>query len=134
MGLYKQLKTVPDFETNGVWIDYGEFKIKIARAGGANKNFAKCAEKLSRPYRRAIQTGMISVDKAEEILLQVYAKSVILDWEDVTDENDKKLDFSEENVIKVMTDLPDLFNDIKNQASSPEIFRENIPEQDAKNS
>lgn len=134
MGIYKRLRTNPEHEINGVWIDYGEFQIRIARAGGANKNYIKCLEQISRPYRRAIQTGMLQIEKSEEITRLVLARSVVLDWKGVTDEDDKPLEFNEDNVLKVLKDIPDLTNEIAAMAGNPDIFREHSQEDDAKNS
>ena len=37
--MFDQFETDPVLESEGIWIDYGAFRVKIARAGGANKKY-----------------------------------------------------------------------------------------------
>lgn len=134
MSLYKNFKTDKSIETTGIELQYDDgVYIKIARAGGANKRFQKTLERKARPYRRAIQTETFSPELAEEMLVEVYAESVILGWRGVKDEAGKKMEFSKENCIKLLTDLPDLFKDIQDQANKAALFRAVLQEDSSKN-
>ena len=84
-GLYGQFKTDEQLEKNGVEVDYGDFKITLARAGGANKKFAKLLEAKTKPFKRAIQTETIDPERALDILREVYSEAVILKWETKVD-------------------------------------------------
>ena len=142
-GLYKQFKTDKTLENKGVELNYGDFRITIARAGGANKQFSKVLSAKSKPFRRAIQTETMNDDRAMELLMETYAASVILNWETKVNgkfqvgiepsEGDKLLPFTVENVILTLTNLPDLFMDVQEQATRVAIFREDILEAEAGN-
>jgi len=87
-----------------------------------------------KPYRRQIQQGLLDEGKARELEARVYARGVIIDWDGVTDEAGNELECTEENVVKVFTDLPDLFTEVKQQANDLSNFRREQQESDAKNS
>ena len=123
-----------DAETKGVTINYeGQFKVTIARAGGANKSFEKALERKTRPFKRALQTGRMTNEQSMEILREVYAETVVLGWEGV-ELDGKKVTFSKENCLKLFKELPDFFSDLMEQAQSIALFREDVLEEDAKNS
>lgn len=140
MNLYSQFKTDESLETEGVWIEYGEtedgkpIRIRIARAGGANQKFAKALEKATRPYKKAIQTGTLDNKTADRLYREVFVDTIVLGWENVQGPDGKDLEFTRENVLKLFADLPDLFTDLREQASSAAIFREELLEADLGNS
>jgi hypothetical protein len=125
MSLYKKFATDENAEAGeGIVLDYGDgVKIRIHRAGGGNKAFARILEAKTKPYRRQIDNGTIDQDVMRRLMAEIYAKSVIIGWEGVTDEDDHPLAFTEENVVKVLLDLPDLFRDIQEAASNAALFR-----------
>lgn len=116
MSIYKLFSTDHDLERNGFSLEYGEAKFIIARAGGANKKFQSCIERKLRPYRSAINSGTMDTKTAEKLLAESYAEAIILAWDGVTDEDGDELEFTKENVVKVLLDLPDLFADIQEQS------------------
>lgn len=147
MGLRKLFKTDKRFETEGVVLDYGETRIRIARAGGANKRYIKALDKATKPYRRAIATGAFSDERANEILRRVYADTIVLNWEtkrggewlpgidpeDLGVEGAELQPVTAENIVKVFTNLPDLFSDVQQQAQSIALFRSEVDEAAAGN-
>lgn len=139
MSLYSTFKTDANLEKSGVWLNYGPnakgdpIRIKIARAGGANKAFGKAVANKSRPHRRKIETNTLDAETSDRLNLEVYAETVILGWENVEDENGKVMEFTKDNVIKLFTDLPDLFADVRLQAQEVAIFRGEEAEAIAKN-
>lgn len=139
MSLYKQFKTDKNVEKEGIVLNYGknskgeDIEIRIARAGGANVQYAKLLEAKTKPYRRQIQNETLDNEVAEKITKEVYAKAVVMGWIGVEDENSKPLEFSSENCIKLFDDLPDLWMDIQQQSTKAALFRADILEQDAKN-
>lgn len=142
MGLYNTFKTNPQYEIEGIWVEYGlldgdesrPIRFKIARAGGQNKAFQKALEKATRPYRRALQSGMLDDKVADRLYKQVFAETVVLDWTNVTDDTGDVLEFNTENVLKVLNDLPDLFADLREQSGNAALYREELLEEDLKNS
>lgn len=131
--LKKLFGTDQSLEVSGITLDYGEIQIRIARAGGANKRYAKVLEKLSRPMRRAIETETITRKASDKILHRVYAETVVLGWEGVKDDDGNEIAFSVEACIKFFEDLPDFFTDIRQQADKSALFRVMELEEDSKN-
>lgn len=153
--LYHMFKTKEEHETQGVWLEYGRtdptpehpdgepIRIKIARAGGKNTSFNKALEKATRPYRKAIQTNTVSLDTIENLYKEVFVDHVVLDWTNVSApikdasgavSGFERLSYTRENVLRVLTDLPDLYADLKDQANSLSLFREDEREADLGNS
>lgn len=139
MSLYKQFKTDNTLERNGIVLEYGNnadgnpISIRIARAGGANSQYTRLMEARVKPYRRQIQNETIEKTMVEKILREVYAETIVLSWENVTDETGEELPFTVQNCIKLFEDLPDLFQDIQDQSQRAALFREEVLETDSKN-
>ncbi len=154
MGLKNQFASDKTLESKGIIIDYGDARIRIARAGGANKKFAKALDRKTKPFRRAIQAGVLDNDRSNKLLMEVYAKTVVLDWETNTgtdsdpvwtngiDPEDAGVDpveeggliqVNEENILKVFLNLPDLFFDLQQQAQAGTLFRAELDEAAAGN-
>lgn len=146
--LYAQYKTDKNLELQGIFFEVGEIKepgpdgqevkkpirFKIARAGGANSNFAKAMERESKPFKRAIQTKTLSNEKADEIYRRAFVSGVLLGWENVRDQDNRDLAFTFDNALKLFADLPDLFNDLREAATDAALFREEVLEHDLGNS
>lgn len=133
-GTYGAFKTDETREKDGVTLDMGEAgRFKVARAGGANATFTKRLAFLTKPHRRAIQTGSIDPKLADQILVTAYVESVLIGWENVTGEDGAPLQFSKENAVKLFTDLPDLFKIIRETAEDMTLFKQEIAEGDAGN-
>lgn len=145
-GLYKHFKTNADLEVNGVWLDYEDVntRIRVARAGGSNKKFTRRLEALSRPHRRAIQADMMSNERIRKLTMEVFIDTVILDWQTreseeaewtkgISGPNGDVLEFTKDNVRQVLTELPELFDDIVDFAQKSAAFREEVLEAEAGN-
>jgi hypothetical protein len=138
--LYKQFETDQELESKGIVINYGKnsrgenIDIRIARAGGQNTRFQKVAEQVLKPYRRQIANESVDNAVLEDLMRTVYARSVILGWSGVDDKEGEPLPFTEENVVKLLRDLPNLFADIREAAEKQTLFRRLALEDEAKNS
>ncbi len=131
---YKNFKTDATMETDGIWLDYGDYQIRIARAGGSNVNYAKAVERYAAKHKLAIRNETLDNEVQEKLMIQVYADSIILGWTNVKDENDQDMSFNRDNVVKLLTDLPDLFKDIRSSAGQLQLFKRELLEKAAKNS
>lgn len=137
--LFKTFKADENLEKSGVVLQYGTnsknqpIEFRIARAGGSNVRYTKVLEHKAKPYRRMMQQDSLDRKISDRIMREVYAETVILSWSGVEDENDNDIPFNQENVIKVLTDLPDLFTDIQEQANKLALFRAADLSEDAKN-
>lgn len=153
-GMYAAFGTDKSKEKEGVWIDYGSFQVKVAYAGPGNTKFTRYSEEKLKPLRTAMQAGTIDEARSMHVLMDIYAKTIVLDWQiqanlipdsgvDEGDEdtmirgiegpNSTVLDFNAENVLKTFKALPQLFLDIKNQAEQMVNFRNESLEQEAGN-
>jgi len=130
---YDLFATNKDHEAKGVELDYGDFQITVARAGGNNRAYQKLLDAKTKPIRRALAAGQVDAKRTTTIMREVFAETVVLGWNGVTDKKGKKLAFSTENVIKLFTDLPDLFQDVMSQASGFQLFQDVDTENDEGN-
>jgi hypothetical protein len=121
---YTKFQTDTDAETGeGVVLNYGELgKIRIHRAGGRNRRFTNLRQAKFKPYTRQLQNDTMDEDVARAIAIEVYAKTVIVGWDGVKGRDGNYLPFNEENVITLMTDLPDLFRDVQAAADDRSLF------------
>lgn len=106
LNLFKQFKTDETAEAKGVWRDYGEARFLIARAG--NKNYTKLLGDLVEKHRVTLnakgEAGKKLADKkSEEIMVEVTAKTLLLDWENVAGEDDQPMSYSVENAIALLS-------------------------------
>lgn len=130
-------------EQEGVILDYGPFRVTIARAGGSNKAYERILEGLTKPYRRAIQLETLDAKVSEKIMKEAMAKAVILNWEVLVDADglpdaDGKdwkqglehpgtgdlLPFSWENVMEVLQhkEIQNLYHDLRVQSGKEALF------------
>ena len=143
MSMYETFKTDSGVETAGVRIEYGDFRVTVARAGGANKKFAKILDRKTKPHRRALQLETMDPEVGKRLMIETYAEAVITNWESLRDgawkqgieaaSGDALLPFTTANVIATLEALPDLFADIQEQAGKVALFRQSLREDDSKN-
>jgi hypothetical protein len=147
--MWNQFSTDPNVEKEGVWLDYGDFRIRVTYAGETNKKYAKTLETLTRPHRRQIASGNFSNARSMAILYEVYATAVIMDWETAKGDDNiiaqtiwekgiqakdgSLLPVTKENIIAVFKALPKLFLDVREQAESVAVFRADEIEDEGKN-
>ena len=133
MNPYKMFKTEEKMEAGGIELDYGDFKFRIARAGGSNTKYTRLLAKRLKPYQRQMDMGVLENDVADRLMAGIYADSVILGWEGVTDADGNPMEFTRENCVTLFLDLPGLFSDIREQAQKAVNFRAEALENAAKN-
>lgn len=127
-------------EQQGVEVDYGAFYFNIARAGGANSRYKKTMAAKTKPFRRLIQEGRMPEAKSKELMHEAVAETVVLGWGSkkhghgkMIGKQGEAIDFSHANIIQLFNDLPDLFQDLWEQANSVALFRATEEEEDAGN-
>ena len=137
--LYAAFETDKKVEQEGLVLDFGNnskglpMQLRIRRAGGSNTQFAKVLEFKMRPVKRQADAGMLPPERQEAILREVYAESVVLDMVNFEDREGNDISFSQANVIKVFSDLPDLFRDVVEQSQKSALFRQEVRESEAGN-
>lgn len=146
MSMYKNFGTEKSLEIEGVWTNYGEFRVKIAHAGGGNKQFLTYGEQAMKPFRRAIENGSFPRERMEALLFDIYAKTIVKGWEVNTGEPGEEIwqegiegpkgdiiPFTQNNVLETFKALPALFYDFKDVAESIAAYRVADLEDEAKN-
>lgn len=158
--MYKQFETNEKLEKKGITLDYGVFRVRVARSGGSNIKFQKTLDTLTKPYKRQLEAESLPEAKGQEIMRLAFARAVILDWEVAVDEDGKPIqteedlpsdwegrtfkrglhtrdggiaDYSEEAIVQALKDLPDLFIDIRSQTGRAALYKEDVREAEAGN-
>jgi hypothetical protein len=114
--IYDAFKTDSDAEQNGIDLDFGDFKVTIARSGGANKKYETLVRQKLDRYKRAIAFNALPEEIAKKVLIECFAEAVVLGWEGVMDENGLTIDFSVTNCIKLFTELPEFFTQVREES------------------
>ena len=139
MSLYKKFSTDQDKEKKGIWIgiattdDDKEVGFIVARAGGYNTRFMKVMREVYKPVSAQVQAGTLSPKKDRNLTIQVFVKACLLGWENVTDKEDKPLEFNFANAVQLFEDLPELFNKIFQLAQDAENYKNVALEEDLGN-
>ena len=138
---YKLFKTDPANELKGTRVDYGdEAYFVVARAGGANKKYLDAMGARLKPFRRQIATETMDEKVADRIVMEVFVDTVLLGWGSkehgdgrIGDAEDQPLEFTRDNALKVLTDLPELFQALRAESERLANFNSAVKEEDAKN-
>lgn len=139
MNLFKQFATDPRAEKEGVRFEIGvnsrgeTIAFQIARAGGANIRYAKSVEAKTKPYRMQIQAGTIDPEIAARLMREVFAESVVIDWEGVEDEDGNSLAYSPGAAANLFEQLPELYALLQEQAQNVALYRKEVLDDVAKN-
>jgi len=142
MSLYKAYKTSEKLETEGVTFELYGNRVTMARAGSGNPDFVSAMAKKTQPYRRQIAQGSMDPKEELRVLREVYAETVILNWEIKVGEQWKQgietedggvIPFNKDNVIRTLTALPELFIELQGLASNAAQYRAEDLQDDAGN-
>lgn len=139
--IYKMFGTDETKEQEGIVLNYSDiFWLRISRAGGSNEHYKKVLTEKLRPYRRAIQTEAITNEMSEKLLREAAAEGLVLAWGSkkygdgkMPAKTGEAMDFTVDNVVRFFTDLPDIFQDVQEQAGKVSLFRLTEVEADAGN-
>lgn len=125
--IYQVFATNKNLEVQGIVLDFGVAKFKVRRAGGSNREFNSTFANKTRAHTRAIQNGTLDPELSNAILIDVYFDAVMLGWE-VTDKNGQPMMYSRENFKNLMTELPDLWATIREEAEKMKNFQDDEAE------
>lgn len=125
MGLLNDFSTNEDSEKKGVVVNYGDYSLKIARAGGRNHSYTQALAKATKPHRRAIAAGHMKEAALRNILIPVYARYVLVGWEGVTDlSGENEIPYTPAKAEEFLKSLPDLFEEVQARASDISLFQD----------
>jgi len=139
MSLYKNWSTDINKEVNGIPVEFEANDdgtvptFIISRMGATNKPYLRALEQAQKPYLRQIQLKTMDKDKHEKLILEVFATNIIKGWSNIQDENGNVLAYSKENAVKILTDLPEIYDNLFQVAMSADMFKKDELEESAKN-
>lgn len=120
--LYALFETDPEQEKNGIGLRFGTAVFNCRRAGGANTAFDKFMEEKTRNMTSRLQLAAMTEEQSGQALMEAYAATVVIGWEGVTNRAGEPLEYTKENFIQLMTDLPTLWRAIRTEAANHENF------------
>lgn len=141
MGLL-QFVSDSDAETDGVWIDYGDFRVRLARAGGSNKKYMRALMKAAKPLRGRDQDfetlHRIERDLLADYLIKGWQTKVDGQWQDGIEplEQFAAMEHNQHGLIQparqyfkqILEALPDLSADLQQAASAQSTYRKELEE------
>ncbi len=129
-GPFDIFETDENVETAGVELDYGDFWVLVARAGGSNRKFENIMTEVYKKHKFQLDNGLFKGDAANLKLAEVYADAVVLNWGSkqlgagkIPGRDGKPIVFSRDAVVDLLVALPALFQDVREQASKIALFR-----------
>lgn len=106
MNVYARFKTDAALENEGAWIDYGAgMKFKMRRF--SSKKVIDFKNAVEKPYR-AKGVNDIPDEIAEVLAREIIAGAILIGWEGVFGTDEQPIEFSKDNALKLLVDLPDL--------------------------
>lgn len=105
----------------------------LRNAGKANKEYAKCLKRTLAPYQAQFNAKALADDVAEDLLKKVFCESIIVGWENVTDQFGDELPFTPDHAYKLMTELEQLYEILDEKSKDMAAFRIEQREASAKN-
>lgn len=119
-------------EQEGTWVDIGEgAELKLARIG--NPKYQAYLMELSKPIRTALRAGNFTDPRLKDALKKVIARTVLLDWKGIEEENEKgqlePVPYSEQKALEYMEEMPDFFTLVQELASDSSLFKDEEAEE-----
>lgn len=139
---YEMFETSEELEQQGIVLDYGDFRIRIAHAGGSNKKYGKTLTRRLRPFEKQIAAGTADDEVLSKIIREVFCETVVLGFEvkaekgyveGVPAKDGKVNPYNSAEVNRIFTELPKLYQDVKKQAEDFALFRVVEEEETIKN-
>lgn len=132
MDIAKRFGTNPQLEQEGVWVDLGDgARVRIARRDTVR--YRETLRKESAPYRQVARAGLLSDETSNQILVKVLARTVLLDWEGIT-EDGQPVPYSYENAVRLLTTYRDFLEFVTTASGEAEAFKAESDRADLKNS
>jgi len=123
-GPYALYETDPKKESGkGVKITFGSFWFQILRAGASNPKFLAASIQHTKRFEEAVQQKSMTEEQANELMAEVYADSIIIDWGGVVDRKGVPMSYTRDNVVTLLCDLPELAAKIRAKAEGIALFR-----------
>jgi len=139
MSLFKQFKMDTNKEQNGIEVKYGANDdgtiptFTLRRISNSNQVYTKTLERLSAPYRRLLQLGNLDDRTSNRILITTFCEAVLIGWQNVQNIKNELIPYSFDNAMKLLEELPELYEELRTQAATASLYRDETLEREAKN-
>ena len=131
MDLSKEFGTDSNKEKDGIWVNLDEdAALLIARTG--NPDYREALRKAMEPFKISVQNNTLPNATAEKILIDVMAKTILLDWKGIIDKG-KELKYSEKNAVKLLTKLRDFRDFVSDSAGDMASYKAEAAAKEAEN-
>jgi hypothetical protein len=127
------IKTDINKEVEGVWVDFASgIRLKIARA--RNPKYTELLQSLVEPIKLEVRNGKIDAEKFAEILFEVRAKTILLDWKNI-EENGVEVPYSSEKAMEYFKnpELKDFYNFVIIISENADQYKKKLIEDAEKN-
>lgn len=137
--LFNKFKTNKDKDLGGVPVTFDANSDKtiptfyIRRMGAGNTVYDSELARIVKPYQQQIQKGTLSEQESRNLNDKVFVRGILAGWENVYDENDKPIVFNEANALKLLSDLPLLYEELRSVAGNVSRFQDEVLEETLKN-
>lgn len=136
MSFARAFNTDRDLEENGKWFndvlgDGSGINLKIRRM--SSERVAKFQQEEVQRNRYRMKEGKFPDDVNTEILINVLAGAVIVEWSGVTDNDDREVAFSVEAATDYLTRFRDFRLLVSGLASNMDAYRKGTEEEIQKN-
>ena len=124
MSVYDRYATDAQVEVEGVYHTFdGGFKLRIARAGGGNRNYIKAIAERAEEFRNKKRAELVEAGTMADI----YAEAIITDVEDPDGEfvgqDGEPIKVGSPQMAKLLRDLPELFLEIQRYATDRRYYK-----------
>ena len=126
------VKTDPALESNGVEVELEDGAVIIVRPI-RNPDFKRYLNKLHKPYERKIQQKRMDQEVLDGLTRKAVAKHVLIGWKGITIDG-KAVKYSPEKAEELMIEFDEFQDDVLTAATARETFRQEIVEENEKNS
>lgn len=141
--LFDIYETNEKLESDGVWhtVEIGlddknpRFLGRRITLRNAKLREVSIKRRADKKKQLAIKHGLLPADEQREDELLDFCEGILVDWENVTDRDGKRLKFTIENAFSLLKACPDLFTELDAVFSARETFQDRAEEleEDAKN-
>ena len=142
-GIFKAFKTSAQAEQNGVPVEFvdainddGTIPTIYVRHNGSKytTTYQSALEAAYKPFKRRVESNEPAAKTAwTEKVNDLFCDYMITSWENILDENNQPIEFTQDNVRSVMRALPELLGRVVAASIDFDRFRESELKEAAKN-
>jgi len=117
--------TDPEIEMEGVELSLGHgLFITVRRSGGSNKAYNAYVAKVFDEKKELTQSDQFTDEDAAELMYDIFARKVVIDWRGFKDAKGKEIPFTVENCIDLFRKSPDeIYRAVYDNANNNDNFR-----------